>query len=147
MLWICKNADCAGNFSFNYFYVFLDIKFIVNIQTEIFDVWLNRDQWLTKFNRIIKHRFFFGRDYHGSSFTCIYSQFICKHPLSCHFLTHYRVSSKSDLCAFMFEHVSSAYKTEVDLKWLKMLLTHIEKSIGPRVDPCGTPDFTTFTDE
>ena len=44
MLRFCQNADCAGNFSFNYFYVFLKIKFIVNIQTKIFDVLLYRDQ-------------------------------------------------------------------------------------------------------
>ena len=28
-----------------------------------------------------------------------------------------------------------------------MSLTYIEKSIEPRFDPCGTPDFTIFTDE
>ena len=80
---ICKNANCAGNFSFNYFYVFLKIKFIVNIQTKMFDVLLHRDQWLPTFNRIVKHRFFhFGRNYHGFSwndrrsrrvFLCFYS--------------------------------------------------------------------------
>ena len=138
MLWFCKNVDCVGNFSFDYFSVFYKIKFIVNIQSEIFDFSFSYGyQWLTIFNRILKHHFFFLAKITIALvlFACIVNLFASIHCRDFSISWLIKVSSKSGLCAFTFKHVSSAYKTGVDFKWLKMSLTYIEKSIGPRFEP------------
>ena len=53
-----------------------------------------------------------------------------------------RVASESSLLAFTFKHVSSAYKTDVDLE--RCHLRTLKRITGPR--PCGTSDLANFTD-